>query len=174
MHFFWSASLLTATVAATPIVVNTVNDVTYEGTTADGVEQFQNIHFAEDTSGANRFEPPVPYFPTPGTKVDASKPGAGCPQATRGAIPAMIDVPYQSEDCLTLRIARPEKFEGPLPVMVYIYGGMVATEPTVLERFANRFIQVEGYLEKHTMTSSPLGALSSSRLQMRIQSFMLQ
>lgn len=122
-----AASLLAAVCMGAvdpPKVVNKYNDITYLGTSSDGVEQFQNIRFAEDTSGANRFEPPKPFYYPAGTTVQATEKGASCPQATAGAIPAMNDIPYQSEDCLNLRIARPAApSKKLLPVMVYIYGG---------------------------------------------------
>ena len=124
MHVAWSIPLLAAFAAAKPFVVNKYNDVSYQGTSANGVEQFTNIFFAEDTGGKNRFEPPVPYYPPPGTTVDATQKGEGCPQDPKGAIPAMLDVPVQSENCLSIRIARPEVLPKKLlPVMVYIYGG---------------------------------------------------
>lgn len=122
----WPALLLSSLVAAGPLVVNEVTKVSYKGTTGDGVEQFQGIKFGEDTSGVNRFVPPKPYSPAAGSEVDATGEGPSCPQATPGCVPFMSDIPYQSEDCLNLRIARPADpslWEKPLPVMVYIYGG---------------------------------------------------
>lgn len=131
MHSLRQASLLCALTAvvvsaAGPVVKVEKSHVSYAGTSADGVEQFQNIPFGEDTSGANRFAPPKAFTPSAGTTVDATQPGAACPQATPGCVPPMSDVPNQSEDCLNLRIARPadiSKYGKPLPVMVYIYGG---------------------------------------------------
>ncbi|KAL4786416.1 Alpha/Beta hydrolase protein [Aspergillus varians] len=52
--------------------------VRYEGTTANTVESFLNIRFGEDTSGANRFAPPRPFTPPPGTIVNATNAGAAC------------------------------------------------------------------------------------------------
>ncbi|KAL8721303.1 MAG: hypothetical protein Q9181_007741 [Wetmoreana brouardii] len=46
-----------------PIVRDVRTGVSYRGTFSNGVEQFQNIFYAEDTSGSNRFAPPVPYMP---------------------------------------------------------------------------------------------------------------
>jgi carboxylesterase type B len=124
MHSIWLFSLL-ATAAGAPFVTNEATSISYQGTSANGVDQFQGIFFAEDTSGANRFAPPKPYSPPHGTVVDATRPGAACPQQTPGVVPFMSDVPYQSENCLNLRIARPAVLIGqnPLPVMVYLYGG---------------------------------------------------
>lgn len=126
MRFIWSAPLLATLIAAHPFVTNEVNSVSYQGTSSDGVDQFQGIFFAEDTSGANRFVPPKPYLPPHGTVVQATAPGAACPQATPAIVTFMSEVDNQSENCLSLRIARPANLsEGqrPLPVMVYLYGG---------------------------------------------------
>ena len=120
------AALLSSPAAAGPVVINEKTKISYQGTSEDGVEQFRNIRFAEDTSGPNRFAPPKPFLPPPGSKVKATERGAACPQASGGAVPPMTDVLKQSEDCLNLRIARPadsKLYEKPLPVMVYIYGG---------------------------------------------------
>ncbi|CAD6593517.1 MAG: hypothetical protein ASARMPREDX12_007276 [Alectoria sarmentosa] len=54
--------LQTATV--TSFVINVVTGVSCQGTSGNGVEQLQNISYAEDISGANRFAPPVPWLST--------------------------------------------------------------------------------------------------------------
>ena len=110
--------------AAIPIVVNPTSLIRYQGTSADDVEQFQGIKFGADTGGKNRFTRPTAWFPPDASQVDATREGPSCPQPTPGCVPFMSDIPYQSEDCLNLRIARPAGSEGKkLPVMVYIYGG---------------------------------------------------
>lgn len=114
---------LAALASAGPSVVDPQRDITYEGTSADGVEQFQGIKFGSDTGGQARFRPPHQFYVDDGAKVDASKEGPSCPQATPGCVPFMSDIPYQSEDCLNLRIARPVGGAKKLPVMFYIYGG---------------------------------------------------
>lgn len=125
MHVLIAASsFLLGLAAADPLVTNKETDISYQGTSADGVEQFQGIFFGKDTSGPNRFTPPKVYYPPAGTTVDATKPGAACPQPSKGIVPCMSDVKLQSENCLSLRIARPEGKGGkPMPVMVYLYGG---------------------------------------------------
>ena len=121
------------TVAAIPFVTNVATGVSYQGTSADGIEQFQNISYAQDTSGANRFAPPVPYLPKPGSIVQATAGGPACPQSSAGSADYPFDSPITnvSEDCLSLRIARPANHSSanPLPVMVWIYGGTVNPLP---------------------------------------------
>ena len=58
------------------LVRDSRNNVTYVGTTQDGVDHFQNIFYGQDTSGKNRFAAPVPINPQSGSVVDATKPGA--------------------------------------------------------------------------------------------------
>jgi len=135
MHLIWRVSLLASLAAASPLVTNKKTSISYQGTSAEGVDQFQNIFFAHDTSGANRFAPPVPFSPSPGATVQATAAGAGCPQQTPGVVPPMSNVPDQSEDCLSLRIARPANpSKHPLPVMVYIYGGEMGPSNWPLDR----------------------------------------
>ena len=54
------------TAAATPFVTNVLTGIPYQGISADGVEELQNISYARDTSGANHFAPPVLYLLTRG------------------------------------------------------------------------------------------------------------
>ncbi|KAL8823563.1 MAG: hypothetical protein Q9191_005743 [Dirinaria sp. TL-2023a] len=82
-----------------PIVKNAQNQVSYHGVTENGIDQFHNIFYAEDTSGQNRFAPPVPYLPEPGTVVDATTPGAWCPQATGGPPLPFTSPITNPEDC---------------------------------------------------------------------------
>ncbi|MCJ1392193.1 hypothetical protein MMC18_005060 [Xylographa bjoerkii] len=107
--------------------VTTAGGWTVQGTSANGVDQFQNIRFGQDTSGTNRFARPLPYVYPSGIQVNGTASGAACPQPlTPLPFPGIFaDVPYQSEDCLTLRVARPAGIDvdAALPVMVFIYGG---------------------------------------------------
>ncbi|KAL8706321.1 MAG: hypothetical protein Q9201_000640 [Fulgogasparrea decipioides] len=94
--------------AANPVVRDVRTGVSYRGTISNGVEQYQNIFYAADTSGPNRFAPPVPYMPARGTVVDATAAGAWCPQGVGGPpLPWTSPVTEVSENCLSLRIARP-------------------------------------------------------------------
>ena len=112
--------------SSTPVVTNPHTKISYRGTATNYVEHFQNIFYAEDTSGRNRFAPPVPYLPPPGTIVDATRAGAWCPQGT-GPPPLPFTSPITniSENCLSLRIARPMGTEpsAKFPVLVWIHGG---------------------------------------------------
>ena len=112
---------------STPIVTNSHTGIAYRGTSVNGIEHFQNIFYAEDTSGLNRFAPPVTFAPPRGTVVDATAAGAWCPQGT-GPPPLPFTSPIDkiSENCLSLRIARPSGISASakLPVLVWIHGGM--------------------------------------------------
>lgn len=105
----------------------TSDAVSFKGTTANNVESFLNIRFGEDTSGANRFTPPKEFNYPPGTLVNATTPGAACPQPKQAVstMPLFDNVTHMSEDCLTLRVDRPAgtPASAKLPVMVWIYGG---------------------------------------------------
>ncbi|KAJ7714926.1 hypothetical protein B0H16DRAFT_1477762 [Mycena metata] len=52
-----AAALLHYTaVTATPIAVDSTNNVTYQGLVRNGIEVFLGIPFGQDTGGANRFQ----------------------------------------------------------------------------------------------------------------------
>jgi carboxylesterase type B len=116
-------------VLAEPQVVSKKSQVTYQGTTSESVEHFQNIKYAHDTSGERRFSPPVPFNPPPGTIIDATSPGPSCPQTKDAMLPFFSETDEMSEDCLHLRISRPaglkSDHEKKLPVVVWIHGGGV-------------------------------------------------
>lgn len=125
---FISAVVFVSAAFATPFVTNTITGVSYQGSSADGVEQFENIFFGQSTSGQRRFAPPQPYVPAENTTINATSPGAACPQP-KVPVPGIeffSNVTNISENCLSLRIARPENTSATdaLPVMVWIYGGM--------------------------------------------------
>ena len=102
-------------------------NVAFKGTISNDFESFLNIRYGEETSGINRFAPPKPYQYSHGSVIDASKPGAACPQqrVPVEGFPLFDNVTNISEGCLTLRVDRPVKTEPSAnpPVMVYIYGG---------------------------------------------------
>lgn len=110
------------------------------GVGRNDIEIFLGIPYAQDTSGENRFKPPVPYEYAPGTTIDATKPGPACPQPLGVLYPplGLGNITETSEDCLNLNVARPKaedrQGKGPLPVLVWIHGGSFwwasNTEPT--------------------------------------------
>jgi hypothetical protein len=104
------------------------NHVTYHGTHKDGVEAFLGIKYAQDTSGANRFNAPKPFTPSPGSFISADRPGPACPQDVsvgEDFLPLYLTIFRDtSEDCLSLNVNRPNgtRKGDSLPVMVFIHG----------------------------------------------------
>lgn len=129
---------------STPYVRNAHTGVSYRGTSINGVEHFQNIFYAEDTSGPNRFAPPKSYRPPPGTVVDATTAGAWCPQGLGGSpLPFTSPITNVSENCLSLRIARPSGIGAStkVPVLVWLHGGIHFTNASafiVADRVSRR------------------------------------
>ncbi|KAI0473344.1 putative lipase [Xylariaceae sp. FL0804] len=120
--------LLAQTARSDPVVVDQTTNVTYEGLNRNGIEVFLGIPFGQDTGGANRFKPPVPYAPAPGSIVSARFYGHACPQElSETATSPFSHTPVTdiSEDCLNLVIGRPSGLtpDSRLPVMVWIHGG---------------------------------------------------
>ena len=130
----WLAALATTGlyfqgVAVQPTVTDTNSGVVYFGASSNGVEHFENIYFGQATGGSNRFSPPLPFTYRPGSHVLANVSGPACPQPTdpvAGFEFLFSNVTYQSENCLSLRIARPAGTTpaSKLPVMIWLYGGM--------------------------------------------------
>jgi carboxylesterase type B len=114
-----------------PTVHHDQNDVTYVGLERNGIEVFLGIPYGQDTSGANRFKPPQPYIPEPGSVFKATKPGLPCPQQLGQWNPplTLLNVTTVSENCLNLNIARPSLKNASVipkdgfPVMLWIHGG---------------------------------------------------
>lgn len=107
-------------------VVDTTRDITYLGSLSPaGIEHFQNIFYAEEPTGLRRFAAPVPTRPVKGSIIDATQAGAWCPQGTGDILPFTSSVTNISENCLSLRIARPAgtQKDAKLPVAVWIHGG---------------------------------------------------
>ncbi|CAK3744481.1 Hypothetical predicted protein [Lecanosticta acicola] len=103
------------------------NQVVYEGFYRDQVETFLGIRYAEDTGGPNRFKPPIPYQPSPGTNIKATETGPACPQPTGAQLLPLYlgNITTISEDCLRLNVIRPNGTHpgSNLPVLVFIHGG---------------------------------------------------
>ncbi|KAL2828201.1 Alpha/Beta hydrolase protein [Aspergillus cavernicola] len=111
-----------------PTVVDLTQDITYIGSLHSAtIEHFRNIFYAEEPTGYRRFAPPVPTKPPKGSVIDATKPGAWCPQGTGDILPFTSRVANISENCLSLRIARSKGTSrsdaAKLPVVVWIHGG---------------------------------------------------
>ncbi|KAI1862877.1 hypothetical protein JX265_008923 [Neoarthrinium moseri] len=106
-------------------VTDKKGNLTYIGASDFGVEQFQNIFYGQDTSGANRFAPPIPFECAAGSVIDATQSGAWCPQGTGPILPFTSVIANISENCLSLRIARPYGTQpnAKLPVMIWVHGG---------------------------------------------------
>ncbi|TGO24379.1 hypothetical protein BPAE_0104g00090 [Botrytis paeoniae] len=109
--------------SSTPEVIFSESQVICRGILSNKVEHFHNVKYASDTSGPNRFAPPKPFTPPPGTVIDASLPGPACPQIKDPMPPFFSAVEEISEDCLNLHIARPSGLDINskinLPVVVY-------------------------------------------------------
>ena len=147
------AALTVALVAAKPYVVDSSANVTYQGLIRNGIELFLNIPYGQDTSGENRFKPPVPHQPVSGSTINATAYGYACPQplGQPGLFPLVLsNITDISENCLNLNVARPKDTcaGSKYPVMVFIHGGSfwsgssveMTTAPggLILESIANR------------------------------------
>ena len=107
---------------ADPAVV-TIDSGMLRGLEADGVISFKGIPYAAPPVGKLRWRAPQPVEPWDGV-LDATAFGPACMQTD--------DLP-KSEDCLTLNVWRPASpAAGPLPVMMWIYGGALAHGNTAM------------------------------------------
>mgnify|MGYP000950778546 CR=1 FL=1 len=93
------------------------------GVAADGIKVFRGVHYAQSTSGKNRFRPPQPVIPWAGVR-DATRLGHPSPQSNPD-FPVWLDPNPGSEDCLVLNIWAPDHVTSAsrLPVMFWIHGG---------------------------------------------------
>ncbi|KAL3442756.1 Alpha/Beta hydrolase protein [Aspergillus insuetus] len=109
------------------------------GNIKENVESFSGIPYAEPPVGSLRLKPPQRLNRSLGL-FDGIGPAGACPQfvsspestnflekilGTVANIPFVHDVSGQSEDCLTITVARPAgvKDGAKLPVMYWIFGG---------------------------------------------------
>uniref|UniRef100_A0A182PTU1 Carboxylic ester hydrolase n=1 Tax=Anopheles epiroticus TaxID=199890 RepID=A0A182PTU1_9DIPT len=83
--------------------------------------QFLGVHYAQTTSGKNRFRPPVKVAPWQGVK-DATRHGIPCPQLKQIALFNGKAFVSDMEDCLTLSIYSSD-LAARRPVMVFVHGG---------------------------------------------------
>lgn len=87
-----------------------------QGVKSDDVVSFKGIPFAAPPVGDLRWRPPQPITPWPSIRT-ADKLSSDCMQNVSSTSPNV------SEDCLYLNVWRPAAAKGPLPVMVWLYGG---------------------------------------------------
>ncbi|KAI6777462.1 hypothetical protein HG530_001407 [Fusarium avenaceum] len=109
------------------------------GNVMNKVESFGGIPYAEAPEGKLRLRPPKRLQKSLGT-FDATGPAGACPQMLSSTkskdvlfqllgsianLPFVQTVTGQSEDCLTITVARPEgtKANAKLPVLFWIFGG---------------------------------------------------
>ncbi|KAF8907247.1 alpha/beta-hydrolase [Gymnopilus junonius] len=93
-------------------------------TTADSVDKFLGIPFAEQPVGSLRFKAPVAVTQASNAVKDASQFGNACPQPSSTELGAPI-----GEDCLHLNIFRPTGISSntKLPILFWIHGGAFTT-----------------------------------------------
>ena len=118
-------------------IKDVASGVTYHGIERDGIQRFYGIPYGQDTSGQNRFKPPRRYIPVPGSVINATNPGAACPQPLGKLFTPLGqgNVTEISENCLNLNIVRPSVKDAEqcekLAVMVWIHGGKLNSKDTL-------------------------------------------
>lgn len=126
--------------ATSPTVVISASN-TVIGTVNGGVEQFGGIYYADEPTGDLRLRPPQRLSTNLGDAFDASGAAAACPQmlVSTGDDQSLFtevvgdllssfwvqDITGQTENCLSVSIARPVGTTAGdnLPVLYWIYGG---------------------------------------------------
>ena len=114
--------LRAASAAAADPTSATIDSGKLRGSEANDVVSFKGIPYAKPPVGSLRWRAPQPAPHWRGVR-DATKFGPECMQTD--------DVP-KSEECLTLNVWKPAGAGGPLPVMVWIYGGALVHGQTSL------------------------------------------
>ena len=113
-----TALLLTAGTPAAPQAL--IDSGRLQGVRQGAIDVYKGVPFAAPPVGDLRWRPPQPAAPWTGVrKADAFAPA--CMQ-TGVSMPGEAP-PKISEDCLYLNIWAPPRGRGPLPVIVWIYGG---------------------------------------------------
>uniref|UniRef100_A0A182Q5Q7 Carboxylic ester hydrolase n=1 Tax=Anopheles farauti TaxID=69004 RepID=A0A182Q5Q7_9DIPT len=85
------------------------------------IYQFLGVHYAQSTTGENRFQPPKKVAPWKGIK-DATRHGMPCPQLKLLSTFSGKAFAPDLEDCLTVSIYSTD-LAAARPVMVFIHGG---------------------------------------------------
>ncbi|KXH41051.1 carboxylesterase [Colletotrichum nymphaeae SA-01] len=123
-------------VANATVVLKTATVV---GNVMNNVESFGGIPYAKPPTGQLRLKPPVRLTDNIGT-FDATGPAAACPQMVSSSdsdnilfnllgdianLPFVQKATGQTEDCLTITVARPQgtTADAKLPVLYWIFGG---------------------------------------------------
>ncbi len=126
-----------ATKTATVVIPSP--DATVLGNVMNSVESFGGIPYAHPPVGQLRMRPPKRVTESIGT-FDGTGPAGACPQFVSSTestnfllnlLGDIADLPFvqtvtgQSEDCLSITVARPEgtKADAKLPVLYWIFGG---------------------------------------------------
>ena len=120
----WAALLLVTlsmnAVAASHDVIK-LDTGRVQGVTTGDVQSFKGIPFAAPPVGPLRWRAPQPAAAWSGVQ-SATSFGNACLQPSPRPGEPTLGAPV-SEDCLYLNVWRPKDARGPLPVMVWIYGG---------------------------------------------------
>lgn len=123
----------------TATVVIPSPDATVLGNVKNSVESFGGIPYAEPPVGQLRLKPPKRLSKSLGT-FDGTGPAGACPQFVSppegtdflfNVLGSIANLPFvqnatgQSEDCLSITVARPEGTtpDDKLPVLYWIFGG---------------------------------------------------
>ncbi|KAK1483402.1 carboxylesterase [Colletotrichum cuscutae] len=126
-------------VANATVVLKTATVV---GNVMNNVESFGGIPYAKPPTGQLRLKPPVRLKENIGT-FDATGPAAACPQMVSSSdsdnilfnllgdianLPFVQKATGQTEDCLTITVARPQgtTADAKLPVLYWIFGDNIA------------------------------------------------
>jgi len=118
MNHLLLAWFLYGMVYADPTIVQTADGLV-QGTANNGVLVWNSIPYAAPPLGDFRFQPPKEVTPWSGVLECISRKNV-CPQFDIDGVYF-----YGDEDCLTLDVYVPQEtnITGPLPVMVWMYGG---------------------------------------------------
>lgn len=128
-----------ATPTGTATIVIPSPDATVLGNVMNKVESFGGIPYAHPPVGQLRMRPPKRLTESIGT-FDGTGPAGACPQFVSSTestnflfdllgdianLPFVQNATGQSEDCLSITVARPEgtKKDAKLPVLYWIFGG---------------------------------------------------
>jgi para-nitrobenzyl esterase len=108
----------------------TVSQGAMNGKKSGSTCEYLGIPYAKPPVGDLRWMPPEAAGAFATTPLDATAFGASCPQATSTL---SVGIGTTNEDCLYLNVFTPQNAPaGPLPVMVFIYGGAFTSGSSTL------------------------------------------